>query len=235
MDGGTLGVSGGARGEDQVRKIIGLHAGGPRRRHGRMDALAGLEKGGQSRDRHCGAHTGSVARGGRGVLVAQEDDTSQVAGVLARQHGRIVEPEEAAHGDERRGAGVADDVGRFTTLEPGVQRDEHGAGAEQPECRQHPLGAIGRPDSHAIPGTHAGGQEAAAVALDLLGQLRVGETEVAVDQRLRAAVPQRSVVDQARHRAPEEIGPRVLLVGRSAADSGAHGCWLLTEMTSPER
>ena len=151
------------------------------------------------------------------------------------QHGRVVGAQEAAHGHQRRGAGVADDVRRLAALEPGVQRDEHRAGAEQPERRQHPLGAVGRPHGHPVPGADAGGQEAAGVAVDLLGQLRVGETQVAVDQRLRAAVPQRSVVDQAGHRAPDEVGPRVLLVGRSAADAGAHGCWLLTEMTSPER
>ena len=84
------------------------------------------------------------------------------------------------------------------------------------------------------PGADAGGDEAAGVAVDLRGQLRVGQAQLAVDQRLGGAVALRGVVDQAGHRAPDEVGPRVLLVGRRAADA-AHGCWLLTEMTSPDR
>ena len=179
--------------------------------------------------------TGAGPVRGGPVLVAQKDDAGQVGGVLPGQHGRVVGAQEAADGHERRGPGVADDVRRLPALEPRVQRHQHPTGPQEPECRQHPFGAIGRPHGHPVPGAEPGGQEAAGVAVDLLGQLCVGEAQRPVDQRLRAAVTQRRVVDQAGHRAPDEVGPRVFLVGRSAADAVAHGCWLLTEMTSPER
>ena len=199
---------------------------------GRIDPFAGREERVEARDgdRDAASLGTSVV-----VLVAQEDDAGQVTGVLARQQGRVVDAQEAADGHQRRGAGIADDVRRLTALEPRVQRHEHPAGPQQPECREHPFGAVGRPHGHPVPGSDTAGHEGAGVAVDLLGQLRVGEAHLPVDQRLRAAVPQRRVLDQAGHRAPDEVSPRVLLVGRRAADAGAHGCWLLTEMTSPER
>ena len=57
----------------------------------------------------------------------------------------------------------------------------------------------------------------------------------------------RAVLDQAGHGSPDQIRPRILLVGGCTADTRAravaprrggspvrgHGCWLLTEMISP--
>ena len=172
---------------------------------------------------------------GRLTVVAQEQHAGQVAGVMAVEHGRVVGAQEAPHRHQGRGAGVADDVRRLSALEPGVQRDEHGAGAQQAEGGQHPLGTVGRPHGGPVPGADAGGHEAAGVAIDLLGQLGVGQPQLAVDQRLQLSVSPRRVLDQVGHGAPDAVGPRILLLGRRAADSAAHGCWLLTEMTSPER
>ena len=208
----------------------GCYGGGACRRLGRIDTLASPEERAQFRHWH---RAGAVGAGP--VVVAQKDDAGQVGGVLSGQQGRVVGAQEAADGHERRDSGVANDVRRLPALEARVQGHQHSTGPQEPECRQHPFGAIGRPHGHAVPGTEPGGQEAAGVAVDLLGQLRVGEAQRPVDQRLRAAVTPRRVVDQAGHRAPDEVRPRVFLVGRSAADAAAHGCWLLTEMTSPER
>ena len=169
------------------------------------------------------------------AFVAQQNDACQVAGVLTGQHGRVVEAQKAPHGHQRGGAGVADDVRRLAALEPRVERHDHRTGAQQSQRRQHPLGAIGCPQGGPLPRPDAGCDETAGEAVDLLGQLREREAQLPVDQRLRRAVAQRGVVDQAGHRAPDEVGPRVLLVGRRAADAAAHGCWLLTEMTSPDK
>ena len=227
----SLGVAGGARGEDEIGDVVGLHGGRPRRRHGRIDVLPCLQEGVQAggRDRGPG---GRVAR--LLAFVAQQNDACQVAGVLTGQHGRVVEAQKAPHGHQRGGAGVADDVRRLAALEPRVERHDHRTGAQQSQRRQHPLGAIGCPQGGPLPRPDAGCDETAREAVDLLGELREREAQLPVDQRLRRTVAQRGVVDQAGHRAPDEVGPRVLLVGRRAADA-AHGCWLLTEMTSPDK
>ena len=161
--------------------------------------LAGLEEGRQARHR---PPVCARARTRRGTLVAQEDRARQVAGVLARQQARVVGAQEPAHRDEGRRARVAHDVGRLTTLEPGVERHEHRTGPQEPERGEHPLGAVGRPHGHPVPRPDPGRNEAAGIAVDLLGQLRVGQAHVTVHQRLRAAVPECGVVHQARHGAP---------------------------------
>ncbi len=210
-----FGRPGGARGEDEVGDVVGLDRGGPGGGRGRIDRVAGREEVGETRD---GPAVGSGVRTARRALVAQEDGASQVAGVLARQHARVVGAQEAAHRHEGRRAGVADDVGRLTTLVPRVQRHQHRTGPQEPERGEHPLGAVGRPHGHPVARPDTGGHEAAGVAVDLGSQLRVGQAHVPVHQGLRAAVPQCRIVHQVRHRAPDEVGPRVLLVGRGAAD-----------------
>ena len=171
-----------------------------------------------------GRPSAPVSRTGRGTLVAQEDRARQVAGVLALQEARIVGAEEPADGDEHRHAGVADDVGRLTTLEPGVERHKHRTGPQEAERGEHPLRTVGRPHGHPVPRPDPGRNEAAGIAVDLLGQLRVGQAQVAVHQRLSVAVAECRIVDQARHGAPDEVGPWVLLIGRGAADPRpAHG------------
>ena len=91
----------------------------------------------------------------------------------------------------------------------------------------------------------AGGDEGAGVAVDLRRQLGEGQPHVALDQRLERGVADRSVLDQTRHGAPEQVGSRVLLSAGMPpmpldvcwtvlrGVGCAHGCWLLTETTSP--
>ena len=145
----------------------GSDLGGPGRGHRGLDAVA----------RRAGIRPArppaspAARRCPRHALVAQQDDAAEPSGVLPRQHGRVVGAQEAAHGDERRHAGVADDVGRLAALEARVQRHEHGTGPQEAERGQHPLGAVGRPDGHPVPRPDAGRDEAAGVAVDLGRQL----------------------------------------------------------------
>ncbi len=79
------------------------------------------------------------------------------------------------------------------------------------------------------------------VAVDLRGQLPKAEAALAVDQGLGLAEAHRPVIDQAGNGAPDQIGPGIFLPSGRTADARpravplwfAHGCWLLTEMTSP--
>ena len=223
----ALGVARRAGGEDEVRHVAGLHGHGPRRRLFRLDAGARVEELGQA------AHRDGRRRGPR-FLVAQQDDPLQRAHVLAHEEGGVVDPQEAAHGQKHRRARRTQDVPRLAALEARVEGDEHGAGAQRAERGEHPLGAVRRPQRDPVPRPHAGGDQPAGVAVHLGCQLVVGQADRAVDQRLGAGVARGGVLDQPRDRSPRQIGAGVLRLRRCAADA-AHGCWLLTETTSPLR
>ena len=221
--GRSLGVTGGARGEDQVGDVAGLHAGGPGRGHRGVDGITCGEEVTQADDRH---HPCSVlGLAPAALVVAQQHDAAERAHVLSRQHGGVVGPQEAAHRDEGRRTGVAHDVGRLAALEARVERHQYGTGPQEAERTEHPLGAVGRPDGDPVTHAHARGHEAAGETVHLGRQSCVGEAHPAVNQGLPSSVPQRGVVDQTGHRPPDQVGPRVLLVLRHAADPhAAHGC-----------
>jgi hypothetical protein len=156
----------------------------------------------------------------------------------------IVDTEEAAHGEQRRGSRGAQDVGRLAALEARVHRDEDGPGAQGAQRGQHPLGTIGGPDGDPVGAIDAGRDETAGVEVHRFGQLGVGEADVPVDHGLVAGMAKRALRDQIRDGPPGQIGPGILVAGRRPADARAvadvrcvrgcrHGCWLDTEMTSP--
>ena len=224
MGGGRpLGVTGRARGEDQVGDVAGLHACGPGRGHRGVDGITCGEEVAQADDRHRPSTVLRLAP--IALVVAQQHDAAERAHILSGQHGGVVGPQEAPHGDERRHTGVAHDIGRLAALEARVERHQHGTGPQEAERAEHPLGAVGRPDGHPVARAHARGHEAAGVTVHLGRQSRVGEAHLAVDQGLPCSVPQRGIVDETGHRPPDQVGPRVLLVLRRAADPcAAHGC-----------
>ena len=78
----------------------GSNAAAARARHLGVDALAAGEELLQSDDRHRGRPLGTPVR----TFVAEQEHLRQRAELLARQHGRVVEAEEAA---DRHQQGVA--------------------------------------------------------------------------------------------------------------------------------
>ena len=226
----ALRVAGRPGGEDQVRHVARAHRCRPCRGLGRVDALSCLHQLGQRehRRRRALAH-----RLGVGALVAQQDDPAQATDVLALEQRRVVGAQEAAHGQQHRRAGRAQDVARLAALEARVERDEDSAGAQGAEGGQHPLRAVGRPERDAVPRPDAGRDQTAGIAVDLGSQLLVAQTNVAVDERFGSGVAPGGVVDQPRDRPPRQVGSRVFVPRRRTAD--AHGCWLLTDTTSPLR
>ena len=157
----------------------------------------------------------------------RSDDPVERADVLLLQQGRVVDPQEAPDGEEGRRPRRAQDVGRLASLEPGVERDQHGPGPEQPEGGEHPLGAVGRPDRHPVTRPRprrprsrgrTGRPRAPARRRSAAGPRRPGP-------RWRRA-GRAAASHQAGDRAPGQVGPRVLLVRRRAPDARAHGCWL---------
>ena len=252
--GGALGVAGRAGREDQVRGVVGSDGVGSACRLGWVDGVARSQEVGEADD-----------RGGRrrrrksdvGASRREEDDPPEVTDVLADEEGGVIDAQEAPHGDEQGRARRAEDVRGLRTFEASVEWHQHRSGAERAERGEHPFGAVRRPHGHPVAGVDPGGDEAAGVAVDLGGQLGEGQPHVSFDERLERGVSDRGVLDQARHRAPEQVRSWVLLVGRRSADAAAsvpesgwslahaastrwltqtvvaHGCWLLTEMTSP--
>ena len=223
----SFGVAGRPGGEDEVGHVVGFHRRGAGRGHRGVDAIACFEEFAQpDHRRRCPPRPS--------LLVAQQDDSFERADVLAVEEDRVVGAQEAPHREQQGGAGRAHDVPRLAPLEARVERDEHGAGPQRAEGPQHPFGAVRRPERDAVPRLHTGRHEAAGVAVDLGAQPLVGQAHPDVDQRLGAGVAPAGVVDQPRDRPPGQVGAGVLVPRRRAADT-AHGCWLLTETTSPLR
>ena len=82
---------------------------------------------------------GALGRGAVG-----HDDRLQRRELDARrpEHGDVVGAEEVGDGDQGAGAAATQDVGRLDALEPGVHRDEDGAGLEQAEQRRRSTRAL---------------------------------------------------------------------------------------------
>ena len=104
----TLGVARGARGEDHVRDVVGTDGGRPPCRLGRVDALARSEIRRQTDD---------AVPLRPATLVAQQHRPLQIADVFTTEQGGIVDPQEAAHGEEGGGSRGAQEVTGLGPLE----------------------------------------------------------------------------------------------------------------------
>ncbi len=165
----TLGLPGGARGEEDVREVVRTQSG---------PALIDL---GPSR------FGGPVDEGGPGLradrsLPPGHDDGPQFGqfDLGGPQHGDIVGPEKFGDRDQCRGSGPPEQVGRLPTLEAGVDGHQHGPGHGEAQEGDGPLGAVEGPDGHPVArfdtGHHQGGREGAS----LLEEFCVGQPGRAV-------------------------------------------------------
>ena len=155
-------------------------------------------------------------RPGCGLVGAQDHHPLEVGHRLPGRHrlveqARVVGAEEALHGEEHPGPGLAQDVGGLGPLEPGVQRHEHGAGAHRAQGGDHPLGAVRRPDGHPVATVDPVGHDGPGGRGHLLGQLVEGQPgggaagTVHVDQRLGLPEAGGGILDQAGDGPPLEI------------------------------
>ena len=114
--------------------------------------------------------TTMVARSGRSTPVVLE-------------HGHVVGAEEVGHRHQDPGPAPQQDVGGLGALEPGVDRDEHGAGLEEAQRGNDPLGAVERPDGHPVTRLDARGDQGGAEPAGLVDELGVGQPGRPVDDR----------------------------------------------------
>ena len=90
---------------------------------------------------------------------------------------------------------AADDVGGFLRLEPGIDRNEYTARGEQPECRDHPLRGVRRPDGYPLALVDAEFGECACGVADPVNDLGEGETQRTGDDSFRVAETVRRAQD----------------------------------------
>ena len=204
-----LGAARGARGEDEVAHVLRPHGERPRRRLGGVD---GPGPGAELPPPDCGP--------GAAVPARQQDGLGQIAQVLAGEHVRVVDAEEAAHGEEQARPRGPQDVGGLPPLEPGVEGHQHRPGPEGPEGGHRPLPGVGRPERHPVTGPDARGHEGPGDPRRLRRQSGEGPADVAVDERLGVAEPVGHLGHEGRHRAPAQVGPRVLCAHRPTLGSG---------------
>ena len=119
---------------------------------------------------------------------AHHDGLLDALGALgAREQLDVVGVEEVGDREQPRRAGDADRVARLVALEAGVERDHDAAHRVAAERGDDPLPDVGRPDRHAVTGLHSAGDHGPGGVVDVLGELREREPELAVDHALDVA------------------------------------------------
>ena len=171
----ALRLAGGARGEQDVGRVVGgdgrrsFGDGGPVGvGRGRVEVVPG---------------DGPLGDGVAGPRAGDHDRGRQVGEVDARggERGDVVDPEEVGDGHQGPGAAAADDVDGLGALEPGVDRDERGARFPQAEGGDDPAHAVGRPDRHPVAGLDARRDQPGAEGPGRVLQLGEAQRHVAVD------------------------------------------------------
>ena len=114
------------------------------------------------------------------------------------EHRRAVDTEEVGRRDEDANAGPSQDVGRFRTLEPGVDRDEHRPDPEGAERRDDPPGTVRCPDRQPIARGDAGGDEGCSEPAGGGVQFGVGQLDAAFDHGNAIAVTPDGVGEERR-------------------------------------
>ena len=141
---------------------------------------------------------------------AEVDDASQPVDLAAHllDHAAVVAGLERLRRDERRDAGLAEDVLQLVGAVAGVDVDEDRADLGGGELHQGPLRAVGRPDADPVTGPHPDGQQSASEPVDVSLQrgIRPSPALGHVDEGLAVA--------EASHRLVEVVADRLLDEGR---------------------
>ena len=185
---GALGRAGGSRGEDDVGGVVFGH------RSRAACHLPTVRVGGS------GVELGEC-RGPRSRRSVQHHDLLEgfESGHVGQQR-HEVGAEQVRHGEEQARPRGAQDVARFLAAVPGVERHQHRTDRVDGETRDHPGGAVGCPDGHAVAALDAAADERAGHEVDAFGQVSEREPDRPVDHSL--------VVAEAVRRPIQRLGDR---------------------------
>ena len=140
-------------------------------------------------------------RGARSRGSVQHDDLLEgfESGHVGQQRHQVG-TEQVGHGEQQARPRGAQDVSRLLAPIAGVERHQHGSDRVDGEARDHPGGAVGCPDGHAVAGLDPAPHERAGHEVDAFGQVPEGEPDRPVDNSL--------VVAEANHRLIQRLGNR---------------------------
>ena len=79
------------------------------------------------------------------------------------------------------------------------------------------------------------GEKAPGHVIDGVSQLSKTKTEIAINQRFAVSETCGGPLNEIWNGPPREITPRVFALTENRRGGHGHGCWLETEMISPER
>ena len=108
--------------------------------------------------------------------------------------------EQVGHGEEKAGARRAQDVASFLSAVSGIQRYQHCADGVDGEAGDHPFGAVGGPQGHAISGLDTTPHKCARHLVHSFGQLTKGKSSRPVDERFVVPVILRCLIQRVRDR-----------------------------------
>ena len=179
----ALGSAGGAAGEHQVGRGVGLHA---------RAALINL------RLRHFRALGQKVSPAQVACLqhatLAQHDQAAQRARAQAVQQRGVVLAQKAAHAEQPHGTAARQDVGRLGALHAGVDGHQHPTHGMHRAGRDDPLVQIGRPKRHPLTKSHTQRQQRARGLVNALAQLGIAQGQLTVDHGGAIAVAGRGLL-----------------------------------------
>ena len=140
------------------------------------------------------------------------------------ERARVVGTKEAVGDEEDAGVGLAQDVRRFVTLQPGIERHQPGPGRQRAEGGRDPRGGVGSPERHPVPGFDATGDQAPGDAEHLSLNVDKGHPPFAVHDGIAHTETHRLCAHHLRDRAVAEVGARVsvcVVLGQDVDTSGS--------------
>ena len=99
----------------------------------------------------------------------------------------VVDSEKAVGAEQMTRPTGCEDIGRFVSLETGVDRDENASDGLCAESGDEPFGAVRRPDGDAVTVFESGGDEGPRRAIDGVGEFGERQTFVSGDQTFEIA------------------------------------------------
>ena len=179
---GALGLAGRSRGEDDVGGVVRGH-GGPAACHLPPVRVGG--PGGELGERRAPRPRRSVQH--HDLLEGLEP------GHVGQQRHQVG-AEQVGHGEEQAGPRGAQHVAGLLAAVSGVERHQHGTDGVDGEAGDHPCGAVGGPQGHAVAALDAARHERARHVVDAFGQVPEREPGRPVDQSLVVAEAVRRLI-----------------------------------------
>jgi hypothetical protein len=173
----TLGFSGRARGEQNVRDVIGADLLACGRNHARADGIA-------TRDELVESFVGS----GR---TRENDHTLERGQRFAAEQFRVANTQELTDGEQQSGAAPAKDVAGFFSFQPRVERYQDAARRLRSDGHRNPFGNVWGPYRDALALAQAVCQKSRSYAAAEVLQLGERQARVAIVDGNRVRMPPR--------------------------------------------